>query len=330
MSSLPDGFDMSKLKDRNYKGDDFNVKKDLGEGPFKERRMTDMLCCIFFLAFLTGMGFCTVFGYSNGKPGKLIAPIDGDKNICGVDAGYEDLPNLFIGDIHSAVENPTDIFEFGVCVEKCPDTAEVSKTSLNCKPTNEVRSCAMTAVNAYATRSLFGYCIPEYDTLSEDVKGHWSDLEARMMELMGGDSARDLYNGRWVVAGSFGIALVIVLIYVWMMDKFAVYIAWISVALIQISFIVGGISLWYASTSAKEDDEGGMSSWYFWGAILTWVCGLLFCLFMACNWKSLRVSIAIIETAADWFADTKRILLIPFMYFVIGLLIFAGWVGCMI
>ena len=66
MSSLPDGFDVKKLKDRSYKGDDFNVKTDLGEGPFKERRMTDLFCCIFFLAFLVGMGFCTVYGYANG------------------------------------------------------------------------------------------------------------------------------------------------------------------------------------------------------------------------------------------------------------------------
>ena len=66
MSSLPAGFDMNKLKDRNYKGEDFNVKQDLGEGPFKERRMTDALCCLFFTAFLVGMGFCTFYGYSNG------------------------------------------------------------------------------------------------------------------------------------------------------------------------------------------------------------------------------------------------------------------------
>ena len=51
---------------------------------------------------------------------------------------------------------------------------------------------------------------------------------------------------------------------------------------------------------------------------------------MACNFQSLRVSIAIIETAADWFADTKRIMFVPFMYFILGMLLVAGWVGCMI
>ena len=73
-----------------------------------------------------------------------------------------------------------------------------------------------------------------------------------------------------------------------------------------------------------------MARWYFAGAVVTWAAGLIFCLFMVCNFKSLRVSIAIIETAAEWFADTKRILLIPFMYFFIGVLLVAGWAGCMI
>ena len=250
-----------------------------------------------------------------------------------MDAGYEDYPYLFIGDIHSAVEKPTDIFEFGVCVEGCPATSEESKTSLKCKTTNEVRSCAMTDVNSYGSRSIFSYCVPETDTLSEDVKGHWSDLEARMMELMGGDSARDLYNGRYVVVGSFGIALIIVLAYVWMMDKLAVYIAWISVVMIEVSLVVGGVAWWWGSIQIKKDnDDGndGMAKWYMTAAVITWVFAGLFCLMMACNFKSLRVSIAIIETAADWFADTKRILLIPFMYFIIGVLLTAGWVGCMI
>ena len=104
MSSLPAGFDVNKLKDRNYKGEDFNVKPELGQGPFNERRCTDVLCCIIFMVFLTGMGFCTSYGYAEGNPLKLVAPIDGDENICGVTPGYEDYQYLFIGDLHHAVD----------------------------------------------------------------------------------------------------------------------------------------------------------------------------------------------------------------------------------
>jgi len=47
---------------------------------------------------------------------------------------------------------------------------------------------------------------------------------------------------------------------------------------------------------------------------------------MACNFNSLRVSIAIIETAADFFADTKRIIFVPLIYFCVGVGIFFMWV----
>lgn len=48
---------------------------------------------------------------------------------------------------------------------------------------------------------------------------------------------------------------------------------------------------------------------------------------LACNFKALRISIAIIETAADFFADTKRIALVPAFYFVVwcGLFVFWLW-----
>ena len=232
MSSLPPGFDVNRLKDRNYKGEDFNVKAELGNGPFNNRRCTDVFCCLLFLVFLGGMGFCTAYGYQYGEPSKLIAPIDGDRNICGVDEGYKDYPYLFIGDIHAATLVTTDVFEFGICVKECPEAREDTIAGLECKTTNEVRSCVMSEANAMATYNVFGYCMPEYDSLSEDVKDNYTALSEYMIEMAGGDTIRDLYDGRWVVVGSFGISLFIIFCYVFMMDKCAYYLAWVSVALI--------------------------------------------------------------------------------------------------
>lgn len=180
MSSVPAGFDINKLKDRNYKGDDFNVKASLGEGPFNERRCTDVFMCIFFCIFLGGMGFCTAYGYANGDPNKLIAPIDGDGNICGVTPGYEDYGYLFIGNIDTLAHNlggGTSTFHYGICVEGCPATSDDSETALSCKTTTRVTSCNMTETNAYAAYSVMGYCMPEYDTLSSEVQEHWDEME---------------------------------------------------------------------------------------------------------------------------------------------------------
>ena len=48
------------------------------------------------------MAACTTHGYLYGEPANLIAPIDGDGNICGMSTGYEDYGHLFIGDITSS------------------------------------------------------------------------------------------------------------------------------------------------------------------------------------------------------------------------------------
>ena len=169
MSSVPDGFDVTKLKDRNYKGEDFNIKQELGNGPFSQRRCTDMLCCLVFLVFIAGMGVCTVFGYSHGDPNKLTSPIDGDRNICGVTEGYQDYPYLFISDISGAIASSASIFENGVCVKKCPEDADEA-ASLQCKPTQEIPSCDNSSINRYGATTVFDYWVPIYDTLNPTIQ----------------------------------------------------------------------------------------------------------------------------------------------------------------
>ena len=136
MSSIPADFDRNQLADRNWKGEGININKDIARKPTdKNRRCTDILCCIIFLAFLVGMLTAAIYGYVNGDPYKLIAPIDGDGAICGFDPGFVEYPKLYIADIISAADNPDDVFKYGVCVKKCPDS---STDDVECKPTPEV------------------------------------------------------------------------------------------------------------------------------------------------------------------------------------------------
>ena len=171
MSSVPDGFDVNKLKDRNYKGEDFNIKQELGGGPFSERRCTDIFCCMLFTAFLVGMGACTGYGYTHGNPDKLLSPIGGDGNICGVTPGFEEYPYLFIADINAALTG--NIFKYGVCVKKCPQTAA---EAIQCKPTADVRSCTLSAEDKYGSTYFFEYCMPVYETLAPSVQNQWTTL----------------------------------------------------------------------------------------------------------------------------------------------------------
>lgn len=126
MSSLPPGFKYDQLKDRSYKGADFRVNKKLSAGPFAERRCTDVLCCLLFAVFLGGMAAATVYGYMYGQPTNLVAPIDGDGNICGMTPGYEEYGHLFIGDITSGEADVQNVFDYGICVQSCPKTSAES------------------------------------------------------------------------------------------------------------------------------------------------------------------------------------------------------------
>lgn len=61
-------------------------------------------------------------------------------------------------------------------------------------------------------------------------------------------------------------------------------------------------------------------------AIIFWVISGIYTLCLGCNLNSLRVSIRIIETAADFFADTKRVILVPVFFFVVAIGTTFAWI----
>lgn len=52
------GFDYEKLKDRNYKGEDYLPGKDQVQGAMPNRKCTDVLCTLIFIAFFAFIGWC--------------------------------------------------------------------------------------------------------------------------------------------------------------------------------------------------------------------------------------------------------------------------------
>jgi hypothetical protein len=110
-------YDRAKFSDPNYKADDYVVDDRVKDGPLDNRSCTDLLFTIVFLAFLVGLGIVSIFGFENGKPERLLAPLDADGNFCGLDALHKAYPYLYFADLYV---NPTDIPATAVCVKKCP------------------------------------------------------------------------------------------------------------------------------------------------------------------------------------------------------------------
>jgi hypothetical protein len=169
MSSLPKDFDYSKISDRNYKGDDFNIRADLlSNDPFNRRKCTDVLMGIIFAAFLGGMAYAIGFGYSNGSPGQLLAPISAQPAnvICGYSSGYEEFPYLYIYDLNAALDLPINVFGYTTCVKECPSAS--SDLAGQCADQFECETSAAQTYR-YDTTPVMHYCVPIASSINPDV-----------------------------------------------------------------------------------------------------------------------------------------------------------------
>ena len=164
------------------------------------------------------MGYCSVFGMMNGHPDKLLSPIGGDGKICGVSPGYEDYPYLYVGDITKALKDSQRMFKWGVCVKKCPKTAD---EKLECKTTKEVKSCNLDKSDRYGSSYFFEYCMPVYETLAPDVQRQWTTMKNEFSKSKSGSVMMDIYDARWVIMGGIVIAIALTLAYIKFMDKCA-------------------------------------------------------------------------------------------------------------
>jgi len=90
-----------------------------------------LLFTLLFLAFLGGVGVVSAFGYKNGQPQRLLAPLDADGKFCGLDS-YSNYPYLYIMDLNIAV---TEVLSSTVCVASCPMADD---KPVDCKSTPNV------------------------------------------------------------------------------------------------------------------------------------------------------------------------------------------------
>lgn len=149
-----------------------------------------------------------------------------------------------------------------------------------------------------------------------------------------GSAFAELFEARWTLLISAGLSLVFTLIYIKFMDWCAFWLSWLSVILVFASLCGSGVyAIIYrndkiaASASYEDTSEASWILFYAWTSL---IAAGIYLLVMVCSFNSLRVAIAVIETAADYFADTKRIIFVPLLYFLIGLIAFVLWVSALL
>jgi len=213
---------------------------------------------------------------------------------------------------------PTSIFSYGVCAKSCPETFG---DEVDAVPTTLVPKVD----NSYDTVDITGYCAPLLSSpnLPESEKANLEALSSAMSNSQIGSWIADIASAKWTIFTCFLASLVFMFAYIKFMDWCAYWLAWASIVIIQLSLIATGISAYMYKDEYKDDETmTKYCNWIMWGAF---IASGLYYICLACGFKSLRVAISVIETAADFFADTKRVILIPIMYFFVALIVFVFW-----
>jgi hypothetical protein len=60
------------------------------------------------------------------------------------------------------------------------------------------------------------------------------------------------------------------------------------------------------------------------------IAAIIFAIGLWCGWRSLSIAIEMINSSADFLAQTKRIFIVPFSYNVILILFIFFWLACII
>ena len=142
-----------EVKDK-YGADVAELKVE-NSGINRERGCTDVLCLLFFWAFIGAMGYATVYGYKNGDVHRLTAPIDGGLNFCGFGSmkGYN---KMVLTDFELA--SGPSILKSGMCVKECPQVKGTEyKDGENCKSNAKIKCDGK---KTYKTKDTFDFCWP--------------------------------------------------------------------------------------------------------------------------------------------------------------------------
>ena len=150
---------------------------ELSNGPLKDRKCTDILFFLIFVAFFSGYGYTSHYAFTNGKPNELFRPVNGDGMLCGVDT-LQDYKKLYY--IFSTADPTTPR---AVCVDQCPlevDSpiechgteaihADVCKNEISGKTLSNATS-APAGYFGYGTHTLLKrFCIPDIDKLPPQI-----------------------------------------------------------------------------------------------------------------------------------------------------------------
>jgi len=163
-----------------------------------------------------------------------------------------------------------------------------------------------------------------------------------------GKYVHDLYVARRSIYISIATGLVTCFVYIHLMSAFAETISWICIILMQIGFCGATYVFWqlredsiakFAELLAgngagvdltKKSEEASNEQMILLGVCIAFgavAMGFFCCI--CCAYESLKFAIDVIDASADFLAGTKRIILVPALYFFLTIVSIFVWAGCL-
>lgn len=336
------GKDESKVpdyKNPDYKGEE--MPEELANGPVENRKCTDILCCLIFLAFIIAWFICGFYGFSHGNPALLTHPYDSDDNQCGLPgSSAENYPYLYY-----PFPLPNTI-DYRFCMKSCPSEND---TTTECLINSNITTCDMLWGEIGKDSSLpyddsnkgiyesTGYikrfCLPDgmlsiMTTAGTYVNSNSSELYDEVTGAINVEILTEWVGDAWtcwevmfIVAGfTIGIAIV----YLFLLRYFIGLMVWVSIILTFIALLLLAIFLHWSGVNQYPNDPTTQDTLKILGYIMYAVSGLflIYILFM-CN--RIRLAIAIMKAAVGFIKDVPLSLLIPPFFFVVTIVLYIYW-----
>lgn len=148
------------------------------------------------------------------------------------------------------------------------------------------------------------------------------------METLGGDTvavyAKDIWVGRWLCLSSVGVAFVIAVIYLILLQFIGGAMIWLSFALALVGTGGGGYYCYqYAGKMIEANAQDPYAEYVKYAAYGAWgLCAIILCIFLCC-FSALRLGIAVFKATISFTKSNLTIFLQP----VITMVFFVIWVA---
>ena len=273
---------------------------------FKDRKCTDVPCCLLFLGGMGALVALLIYGGIHGNTKKLNHGFDVRGQQCGVDPLVIDKPLLYFCPVVTASGEHSVNLDDPVCVYQCPGP-------------NSAMVTGCTNPQAYATTQVGSrYCLPsssEEALAREKVEEGMRTSYAKIWVVL------ERVSKAWpVLVLSVILACIMGYIFLFMLKTVARCIIWVCAAIGLLGFLALGAYLW----SQAQTNTGSMQTTLQVLAIVSWVASLLVACLVCCCGSEVDLSTACMGQAAIVIWRMPVLLLSPLIKSILKTVVFVG------